>query len=56
MYLQKLTTLNANLRLFALLGILSYITYIAYFRPSTNETEEMLKLFDAGMAAARLNL
>ena len=54
-YSLRSTSPSANLRLSALLGKQLKIR-LSFNRPSSAETEEIVKLFDAGMSCARINL
>ena len=54
-YSQRSTSLNANLRSYAHSGNKAKQLLII-FSPSSSETEEIVKLFDAGMSCARINL
>lgn len=56
MFLLKSIIQNASLRLFALLGTFISQSFDFYCRPSTSETEDIIKLIDAGMSVARFNM
>lgn len=54
MSLLKLTLLSASPRSYVPLGKLR--SFSNKHRPSSSETEDIVKLFDAGMSCARINL
>jgi len=52
----KLIFQRESQRLFAHLGKLQFLIFFMNFSPATSQLEEMVKLIDAGMSVARLNL
>ena len=57
MYLQRLITLNVKLKSSVQLGKHNNnFSNQHYFSPASSETEDIIKLFDAGMCVARFNM
>lgn len=58
MYSHKLITARGRQRLCAHLGklFIMFLSSFVYYRPSSSEIIDIIKVFDAGMSMARINL